>query len=128
MKSEGDERPRILVCDGDDDGRGLRDIVAAAPAADAAILVVDARKGLLDRTFRDSCIARVFGIRCVALAVDKLDLVADAKGAFDAIEATYRPFAARLGIESVTSIPIAALDKWREGVEPARRRAPASAR
>jgi bifunctional enzyme CysN/CysC len=85
-------------------------MVTGASTADLAVLLVDARKGVLTQTRRHSYLARLVGIRRFVLAVNKMDLVDYDQGAFDAICADYRPFAAELGIDEWTPIPVSGLN------------------
>jgi bifunctional enzyme CysN/CysC len=87
-----------------------RNMVTGASTADAAVLLLDARKGILRQTRRHSQLVALLGIRHVALAVNKLDLVGYARDTFDDIAAEYREFAATLGVTAVTCVPTSALD------------------
>ncbi|KFN44097.1 sulfate adenylyltransferase subunit CysN [Arenimonas oryziterrae] len=86
-----------------------RNMATGASTADLAIVLVDARKGLLTQTRRHSYLARLFGIRHVVLAVNKMDLVAYDQGVFDTLVADYQALATALGIEAVTAIPLSGL-------------------
>src|SRR4029453_1305758 len=86
-----------------------RNMVTGAATADRAVLLVDARKGVLTQTRRHSYLARLIGIRRFVLAVNKMDLVDFDQGAFDAITAEYRAFADKIGIESWIAIPVSGL-------------------
>lgn len=86
-----------------------RTLVAAASHADLAILLVDARKGILTQTRRHSHIVWLTGIRQVILAVNKMDLVGYRQDAFSSIVDDYAPFARELGIERVHAVPLSAL-------------------
>ncbi len=79
-----------------------------ASTADLAVVLVDARRGVLPQTRRHSYIASLMGIRHVVLAVNKLDLVGFVQATFDAIAAEYRSFAAELGFETIVAIPLSA--------------------
>ena len=87
-----------------------RNMVTGASTADAAVLLLDARKGILRQTRRHSQLVALLGIRRVALAVNKLDLVGYDQAVFTAIAAEYREFAASIGIEDVACVPVCALD------------------
>ena len=80
-------------------------MVTGASTADLAVLLVDARKGVLTQTRRHSYLAKLVGIRRFVLAVNKMDLVDYDQGAFDAISADYRAFADQIGIEDWAAIP-----------------------
>src|SRR5450759_1263412 len=83
-------------------------MATGASNADLAVILVDARKGLLTQTFRHSIIVSLLGIRHVVLAVNKIDLVEFDQTIFDAIVAGFRNFAAALHFDSITPIPISA--------------------
>ena len=83
-----------------------RNMVTGASTADLAVVLVDARKGVLTQTRRHSYLAHLIGIRHILLAVTKMDLVDYDQGAFDAITADYRAFAEQIGIEGWAAIPL----------------------
>ena len=83
-------------------------MATGASNADLAIVLVDARKGLLTQTHRHSIIASLLGVRHVVLAVNKIDLVGFSETAFRQIEADYRKFAEPLGFRSLIAMPISA--------------------
>ena len=103
------EKRKFIVADTPGHEQYTRNMVTGASTADLAVILVDARKGILTQTRRHSYLVSLVGIRHVVLAVNKLDLVGWSREAFEAIERDYRAFAARLGIEQVTSIPLSAL-------------------
>ena len=84
-------------------------MVTGASTADLAVILVDARKGILTQTRRHSFLVQLIGIRHVVLAVNKMDLVDFDPAVFDAIVADYQSFAARIGLSSVVPIPISGL-------------------
>jgi bifunctional enzyme CysN/CysC len=86
-----------------------RNMATGASTADLAIVLVDARKGLLTQTRRHTYIAALFGIKHVVLAVNKMDLVGYSREIFERIEMDYRGLAATLGIKRVTAIPLSGL-------------------
>jgi bifunctional enzyme CysN/CysC len=86
-----------------------RNMATGASTADLAIVLVDARKGLLTQTRRHTYIAALFGIKHVVLAVNKMDLVDYSREVFEQIEMDYRGLAATLGIQRVTAIPLSGL-------------------
>src|SRR6478735_3743595 len=86
-----------------------RNMATGASTADLAIVLVDARKGLLTQTRRHTYIAALFGIKHVVLAVNKMDLVDYSRETFEQIEMDYRGLAATLGIARVTAIPLSGL-------------------
>jgi bifunctional enzyme CysN/CysC len=73
-----------------------------------AVLLVDARKGVLTQTRRHSDLIALIGIRRIVLAINKLDLVEYAQGVFEHIEAEYRAFAGSIGLADVVCIPLSA--------------------
>ena len=84
-------------------------MVTGASTADLAIIIVDARKGLLTQTCRHSTIVSLMGVRHVVLAVNKMDLVDYSEQRFAEIVAAYSHLAERLGLAAITAIPISAL-------------------
>jgi bifunctional enzyme CysN/CysC len=83
-----------------------RNMVTGASTADAAVVLIDARKGVLTQTRRHSFIAKLMGVGRIALAVTKMDLVDFDEAAFEAICADYRAFAAEIGIENWHPVPL----------------------
>ncbi|MEO7251002.1 MAG: GTP-binding protein, partial [Arenimonas sp.] len=86
-----------------------RNMATGASTADLAVVLVDARKGLLTQTRRHSYIAALFGIRHIVLAVNKMDLVGYSQQVFDDIVAAYEDLAIALGLSQVTAIPLSGL-------------------
>ncbi len=86
-----------------------RNMATAASQADAAVVLVDARKGVLAQTRRHSLIAHRFGIRHIILAVNKMDAVDWREDVFTDIAETYRAFAGRLGVPDITCVPLSGL-------------------
>jgi bifunctional enzyme CysN/CysC len=84
-------------------------MITGASTADLAVILIDARKGILTQTRRHTYLASLVGIRRVVLAINKLDLVDWSHGVFAGIEREYRAFAARLGIANIVAIPLSAL-------------------
>ena len=101
-------RRSFIVADSPGHEQYTRNMATGASTADAAVLLVDARKGVLAQTRRHSLICSLFGIRHVALAVNKLDLVGFDRGVFDNIAVEYAQFAAPLGFQSIVMIPLSA--------------------
>ncbi|TJW71454.1 MAG: adenylyl-sulfate kinase, partial [Mesorhizobium sp.] len=79
-----------------------------ASTADLAIVLIDARQGVLRQTRRHSIIASLLGIRHIVLAVNKIDLVGFDKAVFERIVADYAQFSRELGFQSIVSIPMSA--------------------
>ena len=86
-----------------------RNLMTGAATADLAIILIDARNGVLTRTRRDSYLVALLGIRRIVLAVNKMDLVDYAQPVFAKIDAEYRELARRIQLENVTCIPISAV-------------------
>jgi bifunctional enzyme CysN/CysC len=86
-----------------------RNMATGASTADLAIVLVDARKGLLPQTRRHSWICALLGVKQVLLAVNKMDLVGWDEGVFEAIRAEYAALAEAVGIERVQAVPVSAL-------------------
>ncbi len=103
------ERRKFIVADTPGHEQYTRNMVTGASTADVAVILVDARKGVLTQTRRHSFIVSLLGIKHVALAVNKLDLVGYDQAVFDRIAADYRRFAVGLGLTSIQAIPISAL-------------------
>jgi bifunctional enzyme CysN/CysC len=100
------EKRKFIVADCPGHEQYTRNMVTGASTADLAVILVDARKGVLVQTRRHSYLAHLIGIRNVVLAVNKMDLVTYDQTKFDAIVSEYAAFAQRIGIERFTAIPI----------------------
>jgi bifunctional enzyme CysN/CysC len=105
----GTDKRKFIVADCPGHEQYTRNMATGASTADLAVVLVDARKGLLTQTRRHSYIVSLLGIRHVLLAVNKMDLVGYDEGVFNDIVAGYRELAATLGIPNVTCIPLSAL-------------------
>jgi bifunctional enzyme CysN/CysC len=103
-------RRKFIVADTPGHEQYTRNMVTGASTADLAVILIDARKGVLTQTRRHSFLARLLGIRTVVLAVNKMDLVGRARAPFEAIVADYGAFAARIGLTDLTAIPLSAVD------------------
>ncbi len=103
-------RRRFILADTPGHQQYTRNMATGASTADLAILLVDARNGLLDQTRRHAAIASLLGIRSVVLAINKMDLVDFDQTVFDGIAAEFDLLRHRLGDLSVTAIPICARD------------------
>ncbi|AWK90277.1 adenylyl-sulfate kinase [Azospirillum thermophilum] len=101
-------RRSFIVADAPGHEQYTRNMATGASAASLALLLVDARKGLLTQTRRHSVICSLMGIRHIVLAVNKMDLAGFGEAVFDAILRDYRAFAAPLGFTTVTAIPLSA--------------------
>ncbi|MBS0560932.1 MAG: sulfate adenylyltransferase subunit CysN [Proteobacteria bacterium] len=104
------ERRRFILADTPGHHQYTRNMVTGASTADVAILLVDARKGLLVQTRRHAAIASLLGIKQVVLAVNKMDLVGYDQAVFDRIVTDFDALRERLGPLSVTAIPMVARD------------------
>jgi len=100
------EKRKFIVADTPGHEQYTRNMVTGASTADAAVILVDARKGILVQTRRHSYLAHLLGIKNLILAVNKMDLVDFSQETFDNIVSDYRKFAAEIGIERFTAIPI----------------------
>ena len=103
------ERRKFIVADCPGHEQYTRNMATGASTADVAIVLVDARKGLLTQTRRHSYIVSLLGIKHVVLAVNKMDLVDYDQAIFEDILEQYQVLAQRLNIASVTAIPLSAL-------------------
>ena len=103
------ERRKFIVADTPGHEQYTRNMVTGASTADVAVILVDARKGVLTQTRRHSFIVALLGIKHVVLAVNKMDLAGYDQAVFDRIAADYREFAASLGLTDIKAIPISAL-------------------
>ena len=102
------ETRKFIVADTPGHEQYTRNMVTGASTADAAVILIDARKGVLTQTRRHSYLVSLIGIRHVVLAVNKMDLVGWDQTVFDAIVEEYADFAAQIGIERFTAIPMSA--------------------
>jgi bifunctional enzyme CysN/CysC len=102
------EKRSFIVADTPGHEQFTRNMATGASNADLAIVLVDARKGLLTQTHRHSIIVSLLGVRHVVLAVNKIDLVDYSEAVFRKIEADYRKFAETLGFRSLIALPISA--------------------
>ena len=100
---------KFIVADTPGHEQYTRNMVTGASTADAAVLIVDARKGLLVQTRRHSYLVSLLGIGHIVVAINKMDLVDYAESTFRAIAEEYADFAARIGLDDVTFIPVSAL-------------------
>ena len=104
------DKRRYIVADTPGHEQYTRNMATAASTADAALLLVDARAGMLAQTRRHATIASLLGVRHLLLVVNKMDLVDFDAERFDAIREAFEAFAAPLGFASVSAIPVSALD------------------
>jgi len=100
---------KFIVADTPGHEQYTRNMVTGASTADLAVLLVDARKGVLTQTRRHSYLANLVGIRRFVLAVNKMDLVDYDESVFEGIAADYRAFAGQIGIDAWVAIPVSGL-------------------
>ncbi|MGI8706569.1 MAG: sulfate adenylyltransferase subunit CysN [Sphingomicrobium sp.] len=100
------EKRKFIVADTPGHEQYTRNMITGASTADVAVLLIDARKGVLTQTRRHSYLANLVGIRHFVLAVTKMDLVDFDQDSFDAICDEYRKFAADIGVEDWVAIPV----------------------
>jgi bifunctional enzyme CysN/CysC len=103
------EKRKFIVADTPGHEQYTRNMVTGASTADLAVILIDARKGVLTQTRRHSFLVHLLGISSVVLAVNKMDLVGYARATFERILADYREFAAHIGLADVTAIPLSAV-------------------
>ncbi|MGM0694304.1 MAG: sulfate adenylyltransferase subunit CysN [Pseudomonadota bacterium] len=103
------DKRKFIVADTPGHEQYTRNMVTGASNADAAILMVDARHGILTQTRRHSFLMSLIGMRKVVVAINKMDLVDYSRARFDEIVEEYRAFARELGLEEITFIPMSAL-------------------
>ncbi len=102
------DRRKFIVADTPGHEQYTRNMVTGASTADVAVLMVDARKGILTQTRRHSYLVSLIGIRHIVVAINKMDLVDYSESTFRKIVDDYREFAAQIGLESATFIPMSA--------------------
>jgi len=103
------DKRKFIVADTPGHEQYTRNMVTGASTADLAVILVDARQGLLVQTRRHSYLVSLLGIRKVVLAVNKLDLMGYSREVFERIERDYRAFAAQIGLDDIQCIPLSAL-------------------
>ena len=100
------EKRKFIVADTPGHEQYTRNMVTGASTADLAVILIDARKGVLVQTRRHSYLAHLLGIKHLVLAVNKMDLVDYDQATYDKIVAEYSAFAQSIGIDKFTAIPI----------------------
>jgi bifunctional enzyme CysN/CysC len=100
------EKRKFIVADCPGHEQYTRNMVTGASTADLAVILIDARKGMLVQTRRHSYLAQLLGIKNIVLAVNKMDLIAYDQAKYDAIVAEYTTFANSIGISDFTAMPI----------------------
>ena len=100
------EKRKFIVADCPGHEQYTRNMITGASTADLAVILIDARKGVLVQTRRHSYLCQLIGIRNIVLAVNKMDLVDYDQARYDAIVADYTEFASSIGIDAFTAMPI----------------------
>ncbi len=100
------EKRKFIVADCPGHEQYTRNMVTGASTADLAVILIDARKGVLVQTRRHSYLCHLLGIKNIVLAVNKMDLVGYDQATFDAIVADYTAFAGSIGINNFTALPL----------------------
>src|SRR5882757_5337013 len=103
------DKRKFIVADTPGHEQYTRNMVTGASTADLAVILVDARKGVLTQTRRHSYLVHLIGIRSIVLAINKMDLIGYDQLKYDAIVKDYRAFAAGIGIADFLEIPISGL-------------------
>ncbi|MCK0508133.1 sulfate adenylyltransferase subunit CysN [Aromatoleum anaerobium] len=103
------ERRKFIVADTPGHEQYTRNMITGASTADVAVVMIDARRGVLTQSKRHSFLASLIGIRKVVLAVNKMDLMDYSEKVFRTIVDDYRAFARQIGLEDITPIPMSAL-------------------
>jgi len=102
------DKRKFIVADTPGHEQYTRNMVTGASTADMAVILIDARKGVLTQTRRHSYLVALIGIRRVVLAINKLDLVDYSQAVFERLEAEYRAFAGSIGLTDIVCIPMSA--------------------
>jgi bifunctional enzyme CysN/CysC len=103
------DKRKFIVADTPGHEQYTRNMITGASTADLAVILIDARKGVLTQTRRHSYLVSLLGIRRVVLAINKMDLVDYSRDIFARIESDYREFASRLGFTDIVCIPVSAV-------------------
>ncbi|MFQ2292585.1 sulfate adenylyltransferase subunit CysN [Aeromonas enteropelogenes] len=101
---------KFIISDTPGHEQYTRNMATGASTCDLAIILIDARKGVLDQTRRHSFIASLLGIKQFVVAVNKMDLVEFSQEVFERISAEYREFAKKLSVDTIHIVPVSALD------------------
>jgi bifunctional enzyme CysN/CysC len=100
------DKRKFIVADTPGHEQYTRNMVTGASTADLAVILIDARKGVLTQTRRHSYLAHLIGIRNIVLAVNKMDLVAYDRARFETIVADFAAFASSIGIDAFSAVPV----------------------
>ncbi len=104
------DKRKFIVADTPGHEQYTRNMITGASTADAAVILVDARHGVVTQTRRHSYLIALVGIRSVVLAINKMDLVDFSQAVFDKIVADYQTFGEQIGLAAFQAIPISALE------------------
>lgn len=104
------DKRKFIVADTPGHEQYTRNMVTGASTAQVAVILIDARKGILTQTRRHSYLSSLVGIRHIVLAINKMDLIDYNRSQFESIRDEYLAFAENLGFESITPIPLSALE------------------
>src|SRR3978361_176104 len=103
------DKRKFIVADTPGHEQYTRNMATGASNSDVAVILIDARKGVLTQTRRHSYLVSLIGIRKVVLAINKMDLADYSQKGFDRINEEYREFARQIGLDDITSIPLSGL-------------------
>ncbi len=103
------DRRKFIVADTPGHEQYTRNMITGASTADVAVVLIDARKGVLTQTRRHSYLVHLIGIRKIVLAINKVDLIDYDEAAIRRIDEDYRAFAAQIGLKDITTIPLSGL-------------------
>lgn len=103
------EKRKFIVADTPGHEQYTRNMATGASTADLAVVMIDARKGILTQTRRHSFIVSMLGVKDIVLCINKMDLVDHSQKVYNEIDESYREFAKTIGLESIQSIPVSAL-------------------
>ena len=104
------EKRKFIVADTPGHEQYTRNMATGASTADLAVVMIDARKGVLTQTRRHSFIVSMLGVKHVVLCINKMDLVGYSQHVYNEIDEEYRSFAASLGLTNIVTIPVSALE------------------
>jgi bifunctional enzyme CysN/CysC len=104
------DKRKFIVADTPGHEQYTRNMITGASTAELAVILIDARKGVLTQTRRHSYLVSLLGIRRVVLAINKMDLVDYSRDVFENINHDYREFASRIGLMDITCIPLSAVN------------------
>ncbi len=104
------EKRKFIIADTPGHEQYTRNMATGASTCDLAIILIDARHGVMTQTRRHSYIASLLGIKHIVVAINKMDLVEFSEERFNEIQAEYLPFAQELGLEDIHFVPMSALE------------------